>query len=98
MKLETIRIERDGPRGWKRINLCDFDASRHIEYVPADATKDEAEAALARLGVKADRRKGVPGLLADLRKAQGRGEPEAPVSLPVMDEPDTDGAEAEEDT
>lgn len=32
--LTPVLVKRDGPRGWKRINKCDFDPAKHELYVP----------------------------------------------------------------
>lgn len=30
--METIKIKRDGPRGWRIINAADFDPAKHEKY------------------------------------------------------------------
>lgn len=35
MDIPTITVRRDGPKGYKIINLSDFDPKRHEVYEPA---------------------------------------------------------------
>ena len=45
MLLPTVKIKRDGPRGFRIINESDFDASKHVLFdAPAKADpKSDAE-------------------------------------------------------
>lgn len=37
---ETVKVVRDGPRGWHLINKQDFDPNKHILWEPDIAAKE----------------------------------------------------------
>lgn len=41
---ETVKVVRDGPRGWHLINKQDFDPAKHVLWEP-DAIRPEPKAA-----------------------------------------------------
>jgi len=41
---ETVKVVRDGPRGWHLINKQDFDPEKHVLWEP-DAIRPEPKAA-----------------------------------------------------
>ena len=41
---ETVKVVRDGPRGWHLINKQDFDPVKHVLWEP-DAIRPEPKAA-----------------------------------------------------
>lgn len=44
MRLETVKVKRDGPRGWHIINESDYDPDVHelVEDAPAPVAKNES--------------------------------------------------------
>lgn len=74
MILPTIRVRRDGPRGYRLINLADFDPARHELLDPADIVRLPQEMAAAirdPLDHDGDGRKG--GGLGGLTVGRGPG-------------------------
>lgn len=53
---ETVKVVRDGPRGWHLINKQDFDPEKHVLWEPEIAAKEaekEAKRAAAEAAKKA---------------------------------------------
>jgi len=66
MRVETVRVKRDGPRGYHTINKADFDPARHQLYdEPAAAALGApvADPAMAE-AIKAAEALGAPTLAA----------------------------------
>lgn len=79
--METVKVKRDGPRGWKLINKCDFDPKKHELYEDAKAgdkktagnaalTVEQLKAKLAELKVEHDPKLNKAGLVELLDKAE----------------------------
>jgi len=87
-RVETIKVCRDGERGWHLINKTDFDPELHREFRvepviddrgeggPGEPTKEELHAKLKELSVEFDGRMGLAKLqeLLDAKLAETKGD------------------------
>lgn len=52
---ETVKVVRDGPRGWHLINKQDFDPSKHVLWEEAQEEGKEAEKEAKRADKEAEK-------------------------------------------
>lgn len=62
--IPTIKVKRDGPKGYRLINASAFDPAKHelFEAEPTEPTKEELQAKCVELGIEFDARWGVKRL------------------------------------
>lgn len=68
--MQTIKIKRDGGRGFRVINARDFDPDVHAKFTDKPMTKPEVKAALDALGLEYDAKARVQDLRAMLERAK----------------------------
>jgi len=63
---ETVKVVRDGPRGWHLINKQDFDPAKHVLWEPEIAAKEaEIKAEAAKHSHKAAKKSDTTQLTQD---------------------------------
>ena len=67
MRVPTIKVVADNPRGYMIINEEDFDSTKHKEYIPS---KDELMKEAKELGVEVGGRSKPETILSKIKKAK----------------------------